>query len=217
TRRCRTSPPPAGAREVRASSALRARGRRRGVAHDHAIAALEALAEAVAEAFPTVRVLAPERLQQPLLDLGVVHHLARGIERGPVHLADGDPRPLPSRLDALLAPGRRRGASQDGASIVHEPDLGGLPQGARLTLALDVDVLALAERPLEVRGERGGDTRDEDEGKDDDREAAHGGRMILPDRNWFKAPEGGIPAKLARGLYTRRPMIWPRIAVAMAL
>src|SRR4030095_15982266 len=82
---------------------------------------------------------------------------------------------------------------------------------------LDVDVLTLAESPLEVRGECRRDTRDEDKGKDGDRKATHGGRTILPDRRWFKAPEGGIPAKHPRELYTGRLMIGPRIAVAMAL
>src|SRR5205814_1263078 len=95
------------------------------------------------------------------------------VERRSVRLADRDPRLLPSRLDPLHAPRGRWRADVDRLAVVVEPDLRGLPELARLPLALDVDVLALPEHTVEVRRERRPGGGDEREMNDDSGESTH--------------------------------------------
>src|SRR6266404_5829692 len=93
----------------------------RGVADEHALAALEAVAELVREVRPARGVLAGVLVHQALLGGGVVDDLAPRIERWP-----------------------------DGLAVVVEPDLRRLPERARLPLALDVDVFGLVQRAVEL-------------------------------------------------------------------
>src|SRR5439155_22096905 len=120
----------------------------RAVRDEDSASDLEARAELRLEARSGGVVLAAVGGHEPVLERGVVERPTGGRERGPVRLADRDARLSPPRLDAPHAPGGGRGGDVDGARVVEEPDLRGLPEGARLPLALHVDVLALLERAL---------------------------------------------------------------------
>src|SRR5438876_453261 len=122
----------------------------RGVADEHALAALEAVAELVREVRPARGVLAGVLVHQALLGGGVVDDLAPRIERWPVGLADRDARLRAPLLDAPHAPRGGRRADVDGLAVVVEPDLRRLPERARLPLALDVDVFGLVQRAVEL-------------------------------------------------------------------
>src|SRR5438094_237648 len=122
----------------------------RGVADEHALAALEAVAELVREVRPARGVLAGVLVHQALLGGGVVDDLAPRIERWPVGLADRDARLRAPLLDAPHAPRGGRRADVDGLPVVVEPDLRRLPERARLPLALDVDVFGLVQRAVEL-------------------------------------------------------------------
>src|SRR6185369_9222060 len=159
------------------------------VAHEHALAALEALPELVREARPPFRILARVLVHQLLLGRGVLHDLPGGVERRPVGLPDRDVRLLPARLDAPDAPRRGRRADVDGLAVVVEPDLRGLPELPRLPLALHVDVLRVVERAVDVRRQRGGRGRGERREEDGERgESAHRRRTYCRSRSRCKTP-----------------------------
>src|SRR5437762_2771149 len=146
----------------------------RRVADEHALAALEAVAELVGEVRPARGVLAGVLVHQALLDGGVVDDLAARNERWPDGLADRDARLRAPLLDAPHAPGGGRRADVDRLAVVVEPDLRRLPERARLPLALDVDVFGLAQRALELGRERGPRAGDQRENQDEGGDAAHG-------------------------------------------
>src|SRR5262249_28858852 len=193
-------------------------GRRR-VAHEDALARLEALAEVVGELGPAVGVLPGVLGHELLLDGRVVHELALRQEGRPVGLADGDARLGALRLDAAHAPRGRPRADPDGLAAVVEPDLGGLAELARLALALDVHVLALAQRLVDLRGQRGCRERGGEEhegGRRGGQTAAHrgtvaagaagdqGSKYCPPPRKPLKARRGGdiVRVVFAVGLLT---------------
>src|SRR5436309_896411 len=146
----------------------------RRVADEDALAVLEAGAELVREARPALGVLAGVLVHQALLGGRVTDHLAPGLERRPVGLADRDARPGSPPLDAPHAPGGGRRAHVHGLAVVVEPDLRGLPERARFPLALDVDVLGLVQRAVELGREPGACARDQRDSQDEDGDAAHG-------------------------------------------
>src|SRR5438046_2821309 len=103
----------------------------RRVADEHALAALEAVAELVGEVRPARGVLAGVLVHQALLDGGVVDDLAARIERWPVGLADRDARLRAPLLDAPHAPGGGRRADVDRLAVVVEPARRRLPARRR--------------------------------------------------------------------------------------
>src|SRR5438094_3136020 len=169
----------------------------RRVADEHALAALEAVAELVGEVRPARGVLAGVLVHQALLDGGVVDDLAARIERWPVGLADRDARLRAPLLDAPHAPGGGRRADVDRLAVVVEPDLRRLPERARLPLALDVDVFGLAQRALELGRERGPRAGDQRENQDEGGDAAHGN--LLGGQAADLTAGGAGDASLARG------------------
>src|SRR5437667_9056535 len=146
----------------------------RRVADEDALAVLEAVAELVREARPALGVLAGILVHQALLGGRVMDHLAPGLERRPGGLADRDARPGSPPLDAPHAPGGGRRAHVRGLAVVAEPDLRGLPERARFPLALDVDVLGLVQRAVELGRESGAHARDQRDRQDEGGDAAHG-------------------------------------------
>src|SRR5215468_4581348 len=127
----------------------------RRVGDEHALAGAEAVAEVVGVGRPALRILLGVGLHQPLLELGVLHQGAGGLEAGSLTRADRDPGPRASRLDAADPPGARPRADVDLPAVEEEPDLGGRPELAALALRLDVDVVRLPQRLLDLGGEAG--------------------------------------------------------------
>src|SRR5262245_32618458 len=167
------------------SGFMRARSARR-VGDEYPVAAAEAVAEVVGVRRPALGILLGVGLHQPLLELGILHERAGGLEAWSLRRAHRDARARPPRLDALDAPGAGPRADIDLATVVEEPDLGWGAELPGFALRLEVHVVGVGQRLLDLRGETGpGDAEGEKQGAAGQDGAAHA-RTLAMDPPRFK-------------------------------